>query len=68
MPFTMEDFNRQFVCEHFARLSRTERAEAMKKLPPEERLDGLTVEQIREYLDRLSAEQPALVRKPRRQK
>ncbi|HEX3151897.1 MAG TPA: hypothetical protein VHR66_27745 [Gemmataceae bacterium] len=68
MPFTMEDFNRQFVEEHFARLTRREREQALNKLTPEERLAGLSAEQIRAYLDRLSTERPVQSRKARRKK
>ena len=66
MPYTMEDFQRQFVKEHFAKLTPEEREDVIKSLPPEERLAGLTEEQIRQYLNRLSAERPAAPRKPRR--
>ena len=65
MPYTMEDFQRQFVKEHFSKLRPEEREELLQTLPPEERLAGLSAEQIRQYLDRLSAERPAAPRKPR---
>jgi hypothetical protein len=67
MPYTMEDFQRQFVKEHFAKLTPEEREDVIKSLPPEEqeevlralpretRLAGLSAKQIRQYLDRLSA-------------
>lgn len=79
MPFTMEDFERQFAREHFLRLSPERRLEALRTLspeqrqellqalPPEERLAGLSAEQIQQYLDRLSGDRPA-TRKPRRKK
>ena len=35
MSFTMEDFNRQYVKEHFAQLSPEEQEEVLKSLPPE---------------------------------
>jgi hypothetical protein len=68
MPFTMEDFNRQYAKQYFPRLTPEERAEVLQALPPEERLAGLSAEQIRQYLDRLSAGRPAAARKPRRKK
>ncbi len=68
MSFTMEDFNRQYIKEHFARLTPEEREEVLKALPPEERLAGLPPEQIQQYLARLSPERPAAGRKPRRKK
>lgn len=68
MPFTMEDFRRQFVREHFPQLTRQEREDVIRALPPEERLAGLTEDQIREYLDRLPGTRPAPARKPRRKK
>ena len=68
MSFTMEDFNRQYVKEHFARLTPEEQREALQALPPEERLAGLSAEQIRQYLDGLTAGRPARGRRPRRKK
>jgi hypothetical protein len=68
MAFTMEDFKRQYVMEHFPKLTPQEREKVLKSLPPEERLAGLSAEQIRQYLDKLAAERPAAPRKPRRKK
>ena len=80
VSFTMEDFNRQYIKEHFARLTPQEQREALQALPPdkqqevlqalppEARLAGLSAEQIRQYLDRLTAGRPAAARKPRRRK
>jgi hypothetical protein len=66
MPFTMEDFLREFAKKQFRRLSPTEKAEVLQELTPEQRLAGLTPEQILTYLNRLSAKPPA--RKPLRKK
>jgi hypothetical protein len=78
MPYTMEQFQRQFVKEHFPKLTPEEREDVIRSLPPaeredvikslspEERLAGLTEEQIRQYLNRLPAERSAAPRKPRR--
>jgi hypothetical protein len=77
MPFTMEDFKRQFMKEHLAQLTAEELLQALppekqeqllQTLPSEQRLAGLSPEQIRQYLDRLSAERPAASRKSRRKK
>jgi Mg/Co/Ni transporter MgtE len=106
MSFTMEDFKRQYIKEHFSQLTPDEQREALERLspehrrevlqvaqltpheqrealerlspehrrevlqslPPEERLAGLSAEQIRQYLDRLTAEHPAPARRPRRKK
>jgi hypothetical protein len=54
----MEDSQRQYAKEHFADLSPEERRELLQTLPAEERLTGLSVEQIRQYLDRLTADDP----------
>jgi hypothetical protein len=66
VSFTMEDFNRQYIKDHFQRLTPEERREALESLPPEdrrqvlqslppeERLAGLPLEQ---RLAGLSAEQ-----------
>lgn len=116
MPYTMADFRRDYVKEHFAELAPEEqvavwqslpaqkraamfgsmpvgeqeavlqslppehRAELLQSLPPEhqvellqalpaeKRLAGLSAEQIREYLERLTTERPAQQRKSRRKK
>jgi hypothetical protein len=36
VAFTMEDFNRQYIKEHFARLTPEEQREALQALPPEQ--------------------------------
>ena len=59
MSYTMEDFKRDFMKEHFAELTSEEMQEVLRRLPLEQRLAGLTEQQIREYLDRLSAGHPA---------
>jgi hypothetical protein len=68
MSYTMEDFIRDYVKEHFAKLTPEERQEALKSLPPEERLAGLSQEQIQQYLDSLAAGRATASRKPRRKK
>jgi hypothetical protein len=75
VPYTMEDFKRQYFKEHLPELTPEEQEEVLRALPPEtrlaglspeERLAGLSAEQIRRYLDRLSAAPRAAPRKPRR--
>ena len=77
VSFTMEDFNRQYIKEHFPQLTPEEQEEVLRALPPErrlaglppeQRLAGLSAEQIRQYLDRLTAGRRAAPRKPRRKK
>jgi hypothetical protein len=80
MSFTMEDFNRQYIKEHFPRLTPQEQREALERLPPErwqevlrslpaeQLLAALPPEQIRAYLDRLKVGRPEQPRKSRRKK
>jgi hypothetical protein len=92
MTYTMEDFKRDYVKEHFAKLTPQEQREALERLspeqrrevlqslppeerrevlralPPEELLAALSAEQIREYLDHLTAARPQRSRKSRRKK
>jgi hypothetical protein len=104
MSYTMEDFQRDYFMEHFAKLapekrqellrslSLQERQEVLQALPPERlqevlqvlvaqqhrnvleslpvevRLAGLSAEQIRQYLDQLTADRPARPRKERRKR
>jgi hypothetical protein len=67
LTFTMEDFNRQYIKEHFALLTPEDQREALERLSPEhrrellqvllqkERLAGLSEEQVRQLLDQLAA-------------
>jgi hypothetical protein len=80
LTYTMEDFKRDYVKKHFGLLTPEEQQEALASLPPEKqvelvqslplkvRLAGLSEEQIRQYLDRLTAGRAAAPRKPRRKK
>jgi hypothetical protein len=80
MPYTMQDFQRQYVKEHLRQLTPQERREALESLPPEERrqvlqslppeerLEGLSPEQIRQYLDRLTGGDQPQPRKPPRKR
>jgi hypothetical protein len=68
MSYTMEDFKRDYIKEHFPNLPPEERREILQSLPPEERLAGLSAKQIRKYLDLLTAGRPSPPRKPRRKK
>jgi len=78
MPYTWADFDRDYIKEHFPQLPAEERREilqslppgkrreVLESLPPEERLAGLSVEQIRQYLEQLTARRPTKPRKQRR--
>ncbi len=68
MSFTMEEFNRQYIKEHFAQLTPEEQREVLRSLPPEELLGVLPAEQSREYLTRVTTDRPANSRKPGRKK
>jgi hypothetical protein len=68
MSYTMEDFKRDYVKEHFPQLTPEEQAEVLQALPPEQRLAGLSAEQIRQYLDKLTARRSGGARKARRKK
>jgi MgtE intracellular N domain len=104
MPYTWEDFERDYFMEHFPKLTPKQQQEflqslpaekyqemleslppdkygefleslppeqqqqVLQSLPPEKRLAGLSAEQIRQYLDQLTAGRPTAPRKPRRKK
>lgn len=55
MAFTVEDFERLYIKKHFTKLTSQEQQEVLQKLPLEERLAGLSAEQIQAYLDQLKA-------------
>ena len=66
MSYTMEDFRREYVLEHFQRLTPEERRKALKELPAEERLEGLSPKEIETYLKRHKQDRssPKRKRKP----
>jgi hypothetical protein len=80
MAYTMEDFRRDFVKEHFPELTAEEKRRLLSSLPPEEQqevlrslppkklLGALSTEQIREYLDQQIASPRTKPRRPRRKK
>ena len=45
MAYTWEDFERDYIKEHFPKLSPEEQEEVLRSLPPERRLAGLPPEQ-----------------------
>ncbi len=57
VPYTMADFERDFFVERFLELTPKKREEWLRSVPAEERLAGLTPEEIRQYLDRVTAGQ-----------
>jgi hypothetical protein len=68
MPYTMADFKRDYIAEHFPELTEEERQEVLQKLAPEERLKGLSPQEIESYLNKLRAGLPAPRRRPRRKR
>ena len=65
LPYTMEDFRRDYLKEHLEELSPEERLEG---LSPEKRLEGLSVEGIERFLEKLKGTQSSGRRKTRRKK
>jgi hypothetical protein len=68
MSYTMADFRRDYVLEHFKDLTSEERRQAFEALPAEERqkvIEGLTAEEIEQVLQKLKAGRPSRPRKPR---
>ncbi len=68
MSYTMEDFKRELTKKYFKKLSPEEQQEVLRSLPPENRLAGLSPEQIRRYVDQLTTGRATAVCKPRRKK
>jgi hypothetical protein len=56
VSFTMEDFNRQYVKEHFAQLTPEEQREVLQRLSPEHRREVLEALPLEERLAGLSPE------------
>lgn len=56
MPYTMDDFQRDYLKKHFLELSHDERLEVLGELSPEEQVqvfERLTPDRIQKVLDRL---------------
>src|SRR5437868_1014045 len=80
MVFTMEDFNRQYIKEHFLQLTPEEQRETLERmshgdrrkvlqlLPADAVLASLSAEQIQEIRDQLLAGGAAQPRKSKRKK
>src|SRR5213592_889516 len=63
MPYTMQDFRRDFAKEHLKDLTPEERRELFKDLSIQERLEGLSAEEIEDYLQRRKQEATSRKRK-----
>jgi hypothetical protein len=68
MTYTMKDFERDYIKDHFSKLTPEEQRDVLRSLPPEQRLAGLSEEQIQEYLQDLRAGHAPTPPKPRRRK
>ena len=80
MPYTMEDFERDYIKKHFPKLTPDEQREALELLPPDqrraiieslpaaERLAGMSAEEIQKYLDQLAARGAKSSRKQQKKK
>ncbi len=73
MPYTIDDFVKDFITEHFKDLSPEQRERALQPLPAEERLKGLPLDAILkalppEQLEHLQQEIQTLRKGPKRRK
>jgi hypothetical protein len=68
MAYTWKDFERDYVKRFFPKLTPQEKEEALKDVPVEERLQGLSEEQIRQYLEKISTKHNTPAPKKRRKK
>jgi hypothetical protein len=68
MSYTMQDFRRDYIKEHLPQLTPEEQQDILQSLPPEKRLAGLSAEQVRQYLEKLTARRASKSRKSRKKK
>ena len=68
MPYTMQDFRRDYAKEHFKDLTPEEQQEAIKGLTPEQVLEALTPEQLERLREQLITEPKSSWPKKRRRK
>ena len=64
MSYTMQDFRREVAREYLQQLTAKERLEVLDQFSPEQRLAGLSVDQIKAYLQRLDKKSRAPKKKP----
>jgi hypothetical protein len=63
MPYTMEDFQRDYAKKYFSRLTAQEQDELFRR-----RLAGLSEEEVRRLFERMTTSRPSQARKPRRKR
>jgi hypothetical protein len=68
MPYTIEDFRREYAKEHFKDLTPEEQREAIQHLTPEELFAALSPEQIKQFRKLLNGDRPSNPSKKRRRK
>jgi hypothetical protein len=66
MSYTMADYRRDTAKEYFKELTPEEQRELLRGLTPEQRLAGLSAEEIAVYLKKLQSKRPSQKGKPRR--
>ena len=66
MSYTMADYRRDKAKEYVESLSAEQRRQILARLPLEERLAGLSPQEISRYLKNLQAKRSPRKRKPRR--
>lgn len=76
MVYTMEDFNRQYIQDHFVKLTPAEQRNALERLSPEHRRElfqalvpeDLSEDELRQLLDQFVARRTAQARKAKRKR
>jgi hypothetical protein len=68
MSYTMADYRRDTAKEYFNELTPEERRKVLENLTAEERLAGLSAEEIAAYLKKLKSERPSRKARPRRKR
>jgi len=68
MPFTMQDFMREYMKEELAELPKEKFADVLADVPIEQRLAGVSKEQLEKYLAELDAKGAKSKSKPKRKK
>jgi len=68
MSYTMADYRRDTAEEYLKELTPEERRKVLENLTAEERLAGLSAEEIAAYLKKLKSERPSRKARPRRKR
>jgi len=68
MPFTMQDFEREYIKDKLPQLPEEEQVDVLANVSVKTRLTGVSKEQLRRYLEEMDSKPTKAMNKPKRKK